>query len=126
MDHHIYRRDGSKYPPGEEGLISWARDFEEVNRRVNWTKLWWGGYVSTVWLGLDHNYTRQGPPLFFETMVFSRAGSERDQMRYSTENEAMDGHKIAVSLWSNPFYVGKEMFKSWLDDIRWRIRSLWK
>ena len=26
--------------------------------------------VSTVWLGLDHNYWGDGPPLIFESMAF--------------------------------------------------------
>lgn len=48
--------------------------------------------VSTVWLGLDHQHTPGGPPLIFETMVF---GGENDDYcrRYSTEAEAIAGHK---------------------------------
>ena len=51
--------------------------------------------VSTVWLGTDHNWTGQGPPIMFETMCF---GGEHDlaQMRYATEQEAIDGHLRTV------------------------------
>jgi hypothetical protein len=53
--------------------------------------------VSTVWLGLDHNWrVMPGPPLIFETMVFSKTGDhplEDYQERYSTEAEALEGHR---------------------------------
>ena len=50
--------------------------------------------VSTVWIGLDHNYG-DGPPLIFETMIF---GGDRDQEchRYSTRQEAVEGHSLVV------------------------------
>lgn len=53
-------------------------------------------HVSTVWLGLDHSFNG-GPPLIFETMIF---GGEHDQYqeRYSTEEEALAGHKEACRL----------------------------
>jgi hypothetical protein len=60
--------------------------------------------VSTVWLGLDHNFFG-GPPLIFETMVFTLrdepyvmpSGTEYwwegvEQYRYSTLVEAEAGH----------------------------------
>ena len=52
--------------------------------------------VSTVWLGLNHNFG-DGPPLIFETMIF---GGQHDefQERYSTEAEALAGHEIAVTM----------------------------
>jgi hypothetical protein len=55
-----------------------------------------GADVSTVFLGLDHSFGH-GPPLLFETMIF---GGERDQYqeRYSTLQDAMDGHDRAVEL----------------------------
>ena len=52
--------------------------------------------VSTVWLGLDHNYDG-GKPLIFETMVFPKGEwLERYCERYSTEAQAKKGHKKAV------------------------------
>lgn len=58
-----------------------------------------GYMVSTVWLGLNHNYSQVGPPLIFETMVFGRDGRATDLYcdRYSTEEEALEGHKEAVA-----------------------------
>lgn len=71
--------------------------------------------VSTVWLGLDHNY-RGGPPLIFETMVFTSSAWREENMRlpighpdrealldidcqrYCTEDEAVTGHRQLVEL----------------------------
>lgn len=54
--------------------------------------------VSTVWLGLDHNYG-DGPPILFETMVFGEADwADQDCKRYSTEAEALAGHAEMVTL----------------------------
>jgi len=58
-------------------------------------------HVSTVFLGLDHSFG-EGPPLLFETMIF---GGPEDgyQDRYSTWDEAIEGHKKAVEIASLPF-----------------------
>ena len=65
-------------------LLEWAqRRFEDKDRtatkRVAETTLPNGRWVSTVWLGLNHNYG-DGPPLIFETMVFS-SRDEMDDLR---------------------------------------------
>ena len=52
--------------------------------------------VSTVWLGLDHNFSGTGPPLIFETMIFG--GPHHDeQWRWSTLDEAIAGHASVVA-----------------------------
>lgn len=59
-------------------------------------------WVSTVWLGLDHNHCPGGPPLIFETMVFAgeddneRFAHDFDMRRYATEAEAIAGHQETV------------------------------
>ena len=61
-----------------------------------------GFRVSTVFLGLDHNYCSKGPPLLFETMVFD-CRDDRDSLsesycdRYSTWDQAVEGHKKAIA-----------------------------
>lgn len=59
-----------------------------------------GYYVSTVWLGIDHNFARFTdptlPPHIFETMIFKDNWWTLDyQERYSTEAEALAGHEAA-------------------------------
>ena len=55
-----------------------------------------GKRVSTIFLGLDHQWQENGPLQVFETMVFD--GSHHDIYcdRYSTYQEAEEGHKKAV------------------------------
>lgn len=82
-------------------LTEWARTFEnrrdgdsDWNKRhlVTETKT---AKVSTVWLGLDHNYSDQGPPLIFETMVFGGT-LDGEQDRYVTLEQAHAGHEMWV------------------------------
>ena len=73
-------------------------------RRVAETTLPDGKWVSTVWLGLDHNFSGDGPPVIFESMVFAfrksqGLGEDLDQERYSTEEEARMGHDALVAKW---------------------------
>lgn len=62
--------------------------------------------VSTVFLGLDHNFGK-GEPLIFETMVFKLIGennhrdSSVDEDRYATWQQAEDGHKLIAAKWEN-------------------------
>jgi hypothetical protein len=64
----------------------------------DWIK---GVRISTVWLGLNHNFSLEGPPLIFETMIFSETGDlEMDEYcwRWSTEVQALAGHDQALAL----------------------------
>ena len=54
--------------------------------------------VSTVWLGLDHSYRKDAPPLIFETMLFGGPMRYEVMGRYATEAEAEAGHEHAVTL----------------------------
>lgn len=51
--------------------------------------------VSTIWLGLDHNWG-SGAPLIFETMVFGDGADDMAIDRYSTEALAREGHTATV------------------------------
>jgi len=80
-------------------LMSWSKSFENIDeKRVRETTLPDGKWISTVWLGLNHNFCSSGPPLIFETMVFPKEGEygELDCNRYSTEEEAIAGHEAMV------------------------------
>ena len=60
--------------------------------------------VSTVFLGIDHNFENEGPPLLFETMIF---GGEHDQYqtRCSTWDEAVIQHEEACKIVRNKFML---------------------
>lgn len=59
-----------------------------------------GKVVSTVWLGLDHSYGESDAPLIFETMIFPNEEDYSDLFmeRYSTEEEAIEGHARAIEM----------------------------
>ncbi|MCK4858907.1 MAG: hypothetical protein KAT58_13115 [candidate division Zixibacteria bacterium] len=52
--------------------------------------------VSTVFLGLDHNFSGEGHPVLFETMVFGESPLADEQERYCTWDEAVAGHAAMV------------------------------
>jgi hypothetical protein len=83
-------------------MTEWAEKFENENRRVGADDVG-DHFISTVFLGIDHNFSGDGPPLVFETMVFKHGEwSELDMKRYSTWDEAETGHKEMVEKWRNP------------------------
>lgn len=77
-------------------VLEWGMQFETMNRHVG-DDVIDDKHVSTVWLGLDHNYFG-GSPLLLETMVFDGPCGGRDIYceRYSTWDEAVEGHKRAI------------------------------
>lgn len=78
-------------------VLTWGRFFENDDmRRVALTETadW---RVSTVFIGLDHRFSGDGPPLVFETMIFGGPHDEY-QEHYSTWDEAKAGHEKAVDL----------------------------
>lgn len=78
----------------EPDLMKWARWYEKANRHVFSTRI--GGiWVSTVFLGLDHNYG-DGLPILFETMVF-RGGNGDDMERCESWEQAEKQHKRIVA-----------------------------
>lgn len=50
--------------------------------------------ISTVWTGINMNFTGEGEPVIFETMIFPEAAVLD---RYATEQEALEGHRRAVN-----------------------------
>jgi len=78
---------------------AWASSLEK-NRRVAETTLPDGTWISTVWLGMNHRYAGDGPPLIFESMAFDKDGvGDQDCERWSTEAEARAGHEAMVARW---------------------------
>ena len=83
-----------KTPEPADDVLEWARWFETADRHVAKLQLPDGVEVSTVFLGLDHNFAG-GTPILFETMVFGGT-SNGYQERYATWEEAEIGHARIV------------------------------
>lgn len=92
-----YILDQNNNPVQCDDLFKWSRWMAEQKFHVVLSD---GDVkVSTVFLGTDHNYTNEGPPILFETMVF---GGDMDdyQVRYSTHAQACKGHlRICAMVW---------------------------
>lgn len=121
-DHYILDEDGNLKVVG---VMEWAEYFEKADRTIAKTDLP-DCNVSTVFLGLDHNFgmmtqrrlrfTRnidsdweissenkddisdvpEMRPLLFETMVFGGDICDEWTWRYATKREAEEGHRYIV------------------------------
>jgi hypothetical protein len=93
--HRYILKDGQPVP--EPDVIAWARWMQDFENHCRIARTEIGDvHVSTVFLGVNHNFFGH-TPILFETMIF---GGEHDeyQERYYTLEEAMIGHERAVSL----------------------------
>src|SRR5262245_25131897 len=116
MGHGRYILDEHRRVIREHDLITWAMWLETADRLVRRDADEAAGWVvSTVFLGLDHQWG-EGPPLVFETMVFAPGRYHRNRPiegsvetsdalrkqwdgaggRYSTWEEAEEGHRRIV------------------------------
>lgn len=104
--------------PGND-MSTWAYTFENFeNRRVAETRTA-GVRVSTVFLGLDHRFYDNGPPLVFETMIF---GGPYDQYqdRHSSWDDAVLGHRRACLIAFTPFMSRNLREGRYLDRLAGR------
>ncbi len=106
--------------------LEWARLFEDREYRiVKQETLWWGAFLSTVWLGLDHAWGGDRP-LIFESMLFFCRTSDLDWRRYSTLDEAVQGHNLLKAHWSNPLNVVclfAELIWRRMRRIKWSVQK---
>lgn len=89
-----YILDSNRNPVAVDDAMEWAQGFKSPDRGVAKTQVYDGCEVSTVFLGLNHQFG-EGPPLIFETMVFG-GPFDQEQDRYSTWAEAEAGHARMV------------------------------
>lgn len=50
-------------------LLTWAKWFGTAKRIVRHQQVG-RAWISTIFLGIDHSFTEEGPPVLWETMVF--------------------------------------------------------
>ena len=96
-----YILDENHNPVPEPDVLKWGRWLEKGDRDHQQT--FYDGTeirVSTIFLGLDHSFGMGGPPVLWETMIFDTKERELDkyQNRYTTREEAIEGHKQACLL----------------------------
>src|ERR1700730_12943034 len=84
----------------ERDFGRWSDWYERSKNRVlKHDTLSRGVRVSTIFLGIDHNFNfyRGGRPLLWETMIFG-GHHEGYCQRYATREEALAGHVTAVHI----------------------------
>lgn len=95
-----YDIDGNPLSSTEEWAALFERKHKDGYGRIGTTH-YGDVWVSTVWLGLNHNWNPDGPILIFETMVFgAEEGSEwcDYEMRYATKEQAKAAHAEICSM----------------------------
>lgn len=91
-----------------KNIDEWAERFEPFDQRV---AINFFGHkaigeiqISTVFLGIDHRFWGEGPPIVFETMIFGGGkGIDGYTDRCSTWDEAVVMHARAVELVKKAF-----------------------
>lgn len=79
-------------------FMDWAEWFESADRDVAKTETELH-LISTVFIGIDYRWLGKGPPIVFETMVFTKDGDTLDDggcWRYASWDDADTGHKAVV------------------------------
>ncbi len=78
--------------------LKWARCMKSQEYRVVNHTFVGDFYISTVWLGLSHNFSGTALPVIFETAVFGDDGLvEPGVERYTDIREALHGHDAKVA-----------------------------
>lgn len=101
----LYTLDRDDNPVPEPDHRTWGEWIERSGdkRRIGNDTVH-GARVSTIFLGISHNYTSKGPPILWETMVFG-GPYDQSQERYSNRADACFGHQRwlekvkSASLW---------------------------
>lgn len=108
MSSDYYSRDGHPIT-----MTEWCESSKTPGSRTVAKTTTRNETVSTVWLGLNHSWEDNGPPLTFETLVFG-GPLDQQQERYSTEAEAVAGHHrwVAAATAAN------------MDDVALRERTV--
>ena len=113
---HYIEVDGE--PVLVQSIEEWGNWFASHDRKVNHTKINEEVSVSTVFLGVNHDFTSPAPerilgsspgegairvynyrykPLIYESMIFGGKYNEHC-WRYSTRKEASEGHDTLVKM----------------------------
>jgi len=103
LGHYLLDADGNPQPCDD--LLAWCRWYERASKdrsrvvAADKDEGPDGGeiLISTVFLGLDHNFDASGPPVLWETMVFGGA-LDGETVRYASRAAALAGHQTMSAL----------------------------
>lgn len=115
-----YRLVGHEVVPCHTTEV-WATWFENANRTVRRSTVSGLLEVSTVFLGLDHNWG-DGEPLVFETMIFTdldMSGFADYQTRCSTWAQAEEMHRVAVEFAGESLRKAQQVSERFTGSLKW-------
>jgi hypothetical protein len=84
-------------PVREPNMLAWGQWMETADCHVNQTTigvLW----ISTIFLGIDHNFFAGQPPRLFETIIFGFDHDDSYQTRCATWEQAERMHALACDI----------------------------
>ena len=93
MTLQLYRLDGHK--PVKCTVLEWAEMFETQDKRVA-DDMVGKVRISTIFLGINHNFGISGKPILFETMGFDESGDTLFCDRYTDWDSAVLGHQNKI------------------------------
>ena len=91
----LYILDDAGNPVATDDVLVWGR-FMSSGKRAVAQEMIGDVRVSTVFLGLDHQFG-DGPAILWETMVFWPDEGGDESHRYSSLAEARAGHELVVA-----------------------------
>jgi len=92
----LYLLDVNRNPVPINDVMTWATGKMNMNTTVARDEIR-GILISTVFLGVDHNFLNHGPPVLWETMIFD-SDVKTNIRRYSSYEDALIGHQQALEL----------------------------
>jgi hypothetical protein len=84
-------------PTPEPDVVKWATWYERADRHVGSDQVG-QMHVSTVFLGIDHDFFGHGRPILWETIIFYAPDGDDHQERYTSREDAVVGHQRAVEV----------------------------
>lgn len=93
--HYILDAAGNPVPCDD--VLEWGRWFEVAKNRIICQSKDEAAaaediLISTVFIGLDHNWAFSGPPILWETLVFG-GPLDGEMDRYASKEAAVAGHQ---------------------------------
>ena len=102
LDKHFSSRNYKLNEQGEpvpcSGLMDWAMWFESSeNQRIVARDEIGDVRVSTIFLGLDHNWRLEGPPILWETMTFGGGIEQECERCAGSREQALAMHATVLA-----------------------------
>lgn len=93
--HYVLDGAGNPLPVDFLTWACWMGDDDNCRIRLDQVG---DSRISTVFLGLDHRFGGEGPPILFETMIFDSENEGCFQERYTTRAQAIARHEQIVAM----------------------------